>query len=78
MRLATDYLRDEAYERLTKIAKEQGGELAKAINDLVAVKDKPESREKTKVVLGLLKQANKSADVEQAIKSADQLPKKSQ
>jgi pyruvate-ferredoxin/flavodoxin oxidoreductase len=78
MRLATDYQRDEAYERLTKIAQEQGGELEKAINELIAVKDKPESKTQTKVVIDLLNKVTKNADVEKAIKTADQLPKKSQ
>jgi pyruvate-ferredoxin/flavodoxin oxidoreductase len=78
MRIATDYLRNEAYERLDKIAKEQGGELEKAINDLVAVKNKPESKAKSKVVVDLLNKVNKSEEVTKAIKTADQLPKKSQ
>jgi pyruvate-ferredoxin/flavodoxin oxidoreductase len=78
MRLAVDYLRDEAYDRLTKIAQEQGGELQKAIDELVAVKDQSESRTKAKKVVDLLHQANQTNDIQIAIKTADQLPKKSQ
>jgi pyruvate-ferredoxin/flavodoxin oxidoreductase len=79
MRLATDYQRAEAYDRLVKIAKERGGELATAINDLIAVKDKPESKIKTKTVEQLLKTINpKNQDVTQALATIDQLPKKSQ
>jgi predicted secreted Zn-dependent protease len=78
MRLATDYLRDEAYERLTKIAKEHGGELEKAINELITVKDKADSKVKAQVVANLLNKVSKNEDIQKALQSIDQLPKKSQ
>jgi pyruvate-ferredoxin/flavodoxin oxidoreductase len=77
MQLAIDYQRSEAYDRLQGIATIQGGEIANAINDLIANKNKPESKQKSKTVIELLNKLSKSADVEQAIKSADQLSKKS-
>jgi thioredoxin-like negative regulator of GroEL len=78
MRLATDYQRDEAFERISKIANDKGGELATAINELIAVKDQPESKAKSKAVIDLLNKATTTPDIQKAIQTADQLPKKSQ
>jgi pyruvate-ferredoxin/flavodoxin oxidoreductase len=78
MRLATDYLRDEAYESLLTVGKEQGGQLETAINELIAVKDQPDSYAKTEVVVDLLNDINKTEAVTKALQMVDQLPKKSQ
>jgi hypothetical protein len=77
MQLAIDYQRDEAFERLQGIATSQGGDIANAINDLIANKNKPESKQKAKVVTDLLNKISKTPEVDKAIKSADQLFKKS-
>jgi pyruvate-ferredoxin/flavodoxin oxidoreductase len=77
MRLAVDYQRTEAYERLTKIATTNAGALADAINALIAVKDTAESHAKTAAVLDLLKKTPSTPEVDAAIKTIDQLPKKS-
>jgi hypothetical protein len=78
MRLATDYRRAEAYERLEKIAASNSGEIAAAIKDLVVVKDKAESQTKAKVVIDLLNKLPKTDEITQVLNSSDQLPKKSQ
>ncbi|GHU32893.1 hypothetical protein FACS1894166_07170 [Bacilli bacterium] len=77
MQLASAYRRSVAYERLVKIASENYGPLADAINALIAVKDTTESKIKAKAVMHLLQHANASTDIKQAIQDADLLPKKS-
>jgi hypothetical protein len=77
MQIATNYRRSSAFERLTKIASENPGALADAINALIAVKDTTDSKTKSQVVVELLKKATPSTDIKRAIADADLLPKKS-